>query len=58
MTDIYTAANIARSRARAASIRRAVADGTLASYWLDTADEVDVYADEREATNHTNGSGA
>ena len=58
MTNIYTAENVARSRARAAGIRQMVADGRLSADWLVTADEVDVYADERAAAIHTNGSGA
>ena len=48
LNDIYSPENIARSRARAASIRRSVGDGVLEPYWLETADEMDAYALERE----------
>lgn len=49
MSDIYSAENIARSRARAAGIRRMVADGELeAGEWLQIADDVEAYALERE----------
>lgn len=49
MENIYSAENIARSRARATSIRNQVANGLLEDAWLVTADEIDSYAREREA---------
>ncbi len=49
MENIYSRENIARSRARADSIRRQVADGELELSWLVTADEIEKYADERAA---------
>ena len=49
MDDIYSPENIARSRARAAAIRADVQDGSLEASWLNVADEVDDYANEREA---------
>ena len=48
MNDIYSAANIARSRARVKSIRSQVANGQLPDSWLVTADEIDNYANDRE----------
>jgi hypothetical protein len=53
LDDIYSPENIARSRARAASIRRSVVAGELAPYWLETADEMDAYALERELNPKT-----
>lgn len=47
--DIYSPENIARSRARAAGIRATHAEGELSDDWLEVADQVDAYADEREA---------
>ena len=49
MTDIYIPENIARSRARARGMRQMVASGELAENWNAIADEVDAYANEREA---------
>jgi ATP-dependent protease HslVU (ClpYQ) peptidase subunit len=46
--DIYSPANIARSRARAATIRTRVEAGELGAEWLDIAAEVEAYADDRE----------
>lgn len=48
MSNIYSPENIARSRARAASMRHQVAEGVLEDIWLTTADEIDTYANERE----------
>ena len=48
MTNIYTPENIARSRARAASMRALVDEGHLGAEWRTVADEIDAYADERE----------
>lgn len=48
--NIYSAANIARSRERAAAIRQMVAAGTLeAEGWLEAADGIDEEALAREA---------
>ena len=48
MHDIYSTENIARSRARAKSIRSQVANRQLPDSWLVTADEIDNYASDRE----------
>lgn len=48
VTNIYTPENIARSRARAASMRDLVDQGQLEPEWRTVADEIDAYADERE----------
>lgn len=49
LADIYSPENIARSRGRAAWMRAAVERGELGREWLNTAAEVDAYADERAA---------
>lgn len=49
LTDIYSTANIARSKARAAHIRARVAIGQLEPEWLISAAEIETYANEREA---------
>lgn len=49
MDNIYSPENIARSRARAASMREMVAAGTLGPEHFQIADDMDQYADEREA---------
>ena len=54
MTNIYTPENIARSRARAREIRQMAIRGKLAANWFATADEIDAYADEREAAPRGN----
>lgn len=48
LLNIFSAENIARSRARAAGIREMVAAGTLTDSWATTADAIDADADERE----------
>lgn len=64
LDDIYSPENIARSKARAASIRQQVQDGRLPADWEQTAREIEADAVEREqgraedAPNHTNGSQA
>ena len=49
MTDIYTAENIARSRARATMIRQMATRENLGQNWFEIADEIDAYANRREA---------
>ena len=48
MDNIYSAANIERSRGRARAFRKLVADGTLPTSYLGIADEMDTFANERE----------
>ena len=48
MTDIYSPANIERSRGRARHFRALVADGTLPVEYLEVADAIDAHANERE----------
>lgn len=50
LSDIYSAANIARSRFRAEAFRQMVADGRLSADdgWLQAADDLDAHATERE----------
>lgn len=54
-TNIYSPENIARSRARAAWMRAAVERGELGAEWLDTATEVEAYANERESADSETG---
>jgi hypothetical protein len=49
LDDIYSPENIARSRTRAANMRRMVASGEIGPEWSQAADQIDIYADERES---------
>ena len=49
MTDIFSPANIERSRGRARHFRALVADGTLPVEYLEVADAIDAHANERES---------
>ena len=47
--NIYTPENIARSRTRAQHLRERVRAGELPDGWLLIAEQIESYADEREA---------
>jgi hypothetical protein len=49
VNNIYSPESIALTRRRAAAIRAQVERGELDRSWIETADELDAYAAEREA---------